>query len=66
MTQEIIDKAKALLAAGYNMNQVAAMLMIDRVALSSALITPAPVAEKKTTKKVETTIEPMFEEEEGL
>jgi hypothetical protein len=62
MTQETIDKAKALLAAGYNMNQIASMLTVDRVALSTALI-EKPV---KTTKKVETKIEPMFEEEEGL
>jgi len=62
MTQEIITKAKALLAAGYNMNQIASMLTVDRVSLSAAML-EIPV---KTTKKVETTIEPMFTEEEGL
>jgi hypothetical protein len=66
MTPENITKAKELLAAGYNMNQIASMLMIDRVALSNALMTPAPVVEKKPTKKSEVKIEPMFEEEEGL
>jgi hypothetical protein len=56
MTQEIIEKAKSMLAGGYNMNQIAAMLMVDRVALSTALI--------EKPKKVKT--EPLFPEEPGL
>ena len=58
MTQETIDKAKAMLASGYNMNQIAAMLVVDRLALSSAL-TEKP-------KKSEIKSEPLFVDEPGL
>jgi predicted DNA-binding protein YlxM (UPF0122 family) len=66
MTPQQLEQVKGYIAAGYNMNQVAAMMMISKVAIEAALATPASVVEKKTTKKIETTIEPMFEEEEGL
>jgi hypothetical protein len=58
MTQEIKDKARNMLASGYNMNQIASILMVDRVVLSTALI------EKPKTKKIEDT--PLFENEPGL
>lgn len=56
MIKENIEKTKSLLAAGYNMNQIASMLMVDRVALSAALI------EKPITPKDE----PLFQDEPGL
>lgn len=62
------EKLLGLLAEGYNINQIAAMYMISRAILDDMLKEPvvaAPV-EKKSSKKVETKIEPMFEEEEGL
>lgn len=65
MTPKQLDQVKGYLAAGYNMNQVAAIMMIGRATIESALSTPAPV-EKKSSKKVENKIEPMFEGEEGL
>ena len=69
MTKETIASALDMINKGYNLNQVAAILMVDRVALIDAIngasgIYAPPIA--KTTKKVETKIEPMFEEEEGL
>ena len=66
MTPQQLEQIKGYLAAGYNMNQVAAMMMISRAVIEAALVTPEPVVEKKPTKKPEVTIEPMFEEEEGL
>ena len=66
MTPEQIKQAKGYLASGYDMNQVAAIMMIGRAAIEAALATPKPVVEKKTTKKPEIKIEPMFEQEEGL
>jgi hypothetical protein len=59
MTQDIIEKAKSMLAGGYNMNQIAAMLMVDRVTLSAALI-----EKPKKSTKVEN--EPLFVDEPGL
>lgn len=62
------EKLLGLLAEGYNMNQIAAMHMISRTMLDDMLKEPvveAPV-EKKSSKKPEIAIEPMFEEEEGL
>jgi hypothetical protein len=58
MTQETIDTAKSMLAGGYNINQVAAMLVVDRLELSTAL------TEKPKKVKIET--EPLFPEEPGL
>ena len=58
MITENIEKAKSLLAAGYNMNQIAAMLTVDRVALSTALI--------EKPKKSNTKSEPLFQNEPGL
>jgi hypothetical protein len=58
-----------MLASGLNLNQVAAMLMIDKVALMKEIngaegITPAPIEKVIKTKKVEDT--PLFEDEPGL
>jgi len=66
MTPEQTNQVKGYLIAGYNMNQIAAMMMIGRATIEAALVTPEPVVEKKPTKKPEVKIEPMFEEEEGL
>jgi hypothetical protein len=70
MTQETITKAIGMITSGYNLNQVAAMLMVDRVALMNAIngasgmyTAPSPTTPKKT-KKVEDT--PLFEDEPGL
>ena len=69
MTQDIISKALDMITNGYNLNQVAAILMVDRVALMSAINgasgISAPPAETKS-KTIETNIKPMFEDEEGL
>lgn len=67
MTQETISKAIGMITSGYNLNQVAAMLMVDRVALMDAIngasgISAGPAPKK--TKKVEDT--PLFEDEPGL
>jgi hypothetical protein len=69
MTQELKAKAVSMLASGLNLNQVAAMLMIDKVALMKEIngaegITPAPIEKTPKTKKVEDT--PLFEDEPGL
>jgi len=69
MTQEVVKRAVDMLNKGYNMNQVAAVLVVDRVALMDAINAASGLsAEPKPakTKKVETHIEPMFEEEPGL
>jgi hypothetical protein len=58
MTQEILDKAKAMLAEGYNMNQIASMLTVDRLMLSAALL--------EKPKKVKIENEPLFVDEPGL
>jgi hypothetical protein len=62
MTQETINTAKSMLASGLNMNQIASMLMVDRLALSAAML-DTPVKTKKTPK-VET--ETLFPDEPGL
>jgi hypothetical protein len=69
MTQELKAQAVSMLASGLNLNQVAAMLMIDKVALMKEIngaegITPAPIEKVIKTKKVEDT--PLFEDEPGL
>ena len=58
MDNQTIEKAKSLLANGYNMNQIASMLTVDRVALSVALI--------EKPKKVKIENEPLFVDEPGL
>jgi hypothetical protein len=67
MTQETITKAIDMITSGYNLNQVAAMLMVDRVALMNAIngasgISSGPAPKK--LKKVED--KPLFEDEPGL
>lgn len=69
MTQELKAQAVSMLASGLNLNQVAAMLMIDKVALMKEIngaegITPAPIEKVIKPKKVEDT--PLFEDEPGL
>ena len=69
MNQEIVTKAIDMVNKGYNLNQVAAMLMVDRVSLMDAINGASGVSSgptPKKVKKVETQIEPMFEDEEGL
>jgi len=69
MTQEIVTKAIDMINKGYNLNQIAAMLMVDRVALMDAIngasgMYTAPTPTTKKTKKVED--KPLFEDEPGL
>jgi len=52
MTKEIIQQAKGMIEEGYDLNQVSAILMIDKVTLAKAMAEPV----KKT--KVETPQEP--------
>ena len=70
MTKEIVTKAIDMINKGYNLNQIAAMLMVDRVALMDAIngasgmyTAPTPTTPKKT-KKIED--KPLFEDEPGL
>tara|TARA_R110000823_G_C15908885_1_gene497574 strand:- start:1228 stop:1377 length:150 start_codon:yes stop_codon:yes gene_type:complete len=49
MTKEILDKAKYMVARGYDMNKVAAILMVDKISLIKALKTPS--GKPKKTKK---------------
>jgi hypothetical protein len=58
MDNQTIEKAKSLLANGYNMNQIASILTVDRVALSVALM-----EKPKTIKSKE---EPLSQDTSGL
>jgi hypothetical protein len=69
MIQEIKSQAVAMLASGLDLNQVAAILMVDKVALMKEIngaegITAAPIEKVVKTKKVEE--KPLFEDEPGL
>lgn len=69
MTQEIKNQAVSMLASGLDLNQVAAILMVDKVALMKEIndaegITAAPIEKVVKTKKVEE--KPLFEDEPGL
>ena len=63
MTQDEIKKIKDLHFAGYNDNQIAAMLMIPKQVITSTLDGDL-VVEKPKSKKVEN--KPLFEDEPGL
>ena len=67
MTQKQIDTAKGYLASGYDLNQVAAIMMVGRHIIEEALATPTPAPAKKAKKETpKLDIDPMFVEEEGL
>jgi len=69
MTKELKHKAAAMIASGFDMNQVAAILMIDKLTLMKELngtkgIETAPAEKVIKSKKVED--KPLFEDEPGL
>jgi len=67
MTQETITKAIGMITSGYNLNQVAAMLMVDRVALMDAINGTSGISVGPTPKKPNKVEDkPLFEDEPGL
>jgi len=66
MNKETLDKARLMVASGYNMNQVASILMVDKVALMNALNGNSGLTPEKPKKSTKVVDEPLFPEEPGL
>jgi hypothetical protein len=68
MTQDEIKKIKDLHLAGYNDNQIAAMLMIPKQVIASTLDGDLVVEKTGTKGKLKPVVEdkPLFEDEPGL
>ena len=53
MTNEIIQQAKGMIGEGYDLNQVSAILMIDKIALAKAIAEPVKKTKVETPEKPE-------------